>query len=126
MNHAASDLPEKVNVAQKLELFTDHWNPRIVGEVSGFHVKLVKIAGEFVWHAHNSEDELFFVVHGRLRMGFRDRDVVIDPGEFIVVPRGVEHCPAADEETHVMLLEPKSTVNTGTAGGDRTRAAEWL
>lgn len=117
---------EKVNLQDKLALFTEHWSPKIVAEVNDFHVKLAKLAGEFVWHSHAGEDELFLVLKGRLRMQFRDRVVEVEPGEFLVVPRGVEHCPAADEEVHVLLLEPKSTVNTGTAGGERTRAAEWL
>lgn len=117
---------EKVNLHEKLALFSEHWSPKIVAEVNDFHIKLVKLAGEFVWHSHAGEDELFLVLKGRLRMQFRDRVVEVEPGEFLVVPRGVEHCPAADEEVHVLLLEPKSTVNTGTAGGERTRAAEWL
>jgi mannose-6-phosphate isomerase-like protein (cupin superfamily) len=119
-------LPEKVNLSAKLSLFTEQWSPRIVGEVSGFHVKLVKLTGEFVWHAHELEDELFLVLQGRLRMRFRAGEVVLDPGELIVVPRGTEHMPVADDEVHVLLLEPKTTLNTGTAGGERTREAEWI
>lgn len=117
---------DKVNLSQKLSLFSDRWSPKVVGEVNDFHVKLVKLQGEFVWHSHEAEDELFLVLHGRLRMRFRDREVLVEPGEFIVVPRRTEHCPAADEEVHVLLLESKSTVNTGTAGGERTREAEWI
>lgn len=117
---------DKVNLFQKLSLFSDRWSPKVVGEVNDFHVKLVKLEGEFVWHSHEAEDELFLVLKGRLRMQFRDRVAVIEPGEFIIVPRGTEHCPAADEEVHVLLLEPKSTVNTGSAGGERTRETEWI
>ena len=117
---------DKVNLSEKLCLFSDRWSPKVIGEVNDFHVKLVKLQGEFVWHAHEAEDELFLVLKGRLRMQFRDQVLTIDPGELIVVPRGTEHCPAADEEVHVLLLEPKSTVNTGSAGGDRTRDATWI
>ena len=117
---------QKVSLTEKLALFTELWSPRAVGEVNDFHVKLVKLKGEFVWHSHVAEDELFLVLHGSLRMQFREREVVVGPGEFIVVPHGTEHRPAADEETHVLLLEPKSTVNTGTAGGERTREVEWV
>lgn len=111
---------DKVNLAEKLRLFSEHWSPKIVGDVNDFHVKLVKLQGEFVWHRHEREDELFLVVAGRLRMQFRDRTVELGPGEFIVVPHGVEHCPAADAECHVLLLEPKSTLNTGDTASERT------
>jgi mannose-6-phosphate isomerase-like protein (cupin superfamily) len=115
---------EKVNVAQKLSLFTDHYSPKIVGEVNDAYVKLVKLQGEFMWHHHDNEDELFFVIKGALRMKVREngveREIVIHPGEFIIIPRGVEHFPSADEETHVMLLEPKSTLNTGNVASERT------
>jgi mannose-6-phosphate isomerase-like protein (cupin superfamily) len=117
---------DKVSLARKLSLFSDHWSPRIVAEVNDFHVKLVKLQGEFVWHSHEREDELFLVLKGSLRMKLRDRVIDVDPGEFIVIPRGTEHCPAADEEVHLLLLEPKSTVNTGTAGGERTADATWI
>ena len=116
----------KINLAEKLALFDERWSPRVVGDVNDVQVKLVKLAGEFVWHAHEREDELFLVLQGCLRMRFRDGEAVVRPGEFVIVPRGVEHCPVADAETHVLLLELASTVNTGTAGGERTRAAEWL
>jgi len=116
----------KVNLAQKLALIGDYWSPKAVGAVNDSVVKLVKLKGEFVWHAHAAEDELFFVLRGTLRMQFRDREVVVGPGELLVVPRGTEHRPAADDEVHVLLIEPASTVNTGTAGGDRTRAVEWI
>lgn len=103
---------EKVNIAKKLSLFSDHWSPKIVGELNGQHVKLVKLLGEFVWHHHDEEDELFLVVDGRFKMELRDREVWIEEGEFIVVPRGVEHRPVA-EEVSVLLFEPASTLNTG-------------
>jgi len=117
---------QKVNLAEKLAQFTELWSPKAVGSVNDFHVKLVKLKGEFVWHSHDAEDELFLVLAGKLRMQFRDREVVVEPGEFIVVPHRTEHRPVADAEVHVLLLEPKSTVNTGTAGGERTREVEWL
>ncbi len=117
---------QKVNLSEKLALFTDFWSPKAVGAVNDLHVKLVKLKGEFIWHAHAVEDELFLVLQGKLRMQFRDREVVVEPGELIVVPHGIEHRPVADAEVHVLLLEPKSTVNTGTAGGDRTREVEWI
>jgi mannose-6-phosphate isomerase-like protein (cupin superfamily) len=117
---------DKVNLAEKLTRFDDHWHPRIVGELNGQHVKLVKFAGPFVWHHHEDEDELFLVVAGRFRMEFRDRDVWLEAGEFLVVPRGVEHRPVADEEVHVLLFEPAGTVNTGTAGGEMTAEADWI
>ena len=110
----------KVNLADKLRQFTEYWSPKIVGEINDAHVKLVKMQGVFVWHHHDDEDELFLVIHGRLRMRLRDGDVVLDPGEFLVVPRGVEHCPVAEVETHVLLLEPKSTLNTGNVRNERT------
>jgi mannose-6-phosphate isomerase-like protein (cupin superfamily) len=113
-------MPQKVNLAEKLSLFSEHFQPRIVGEVGDMHVKLVKLRGEFVWHHHENEDEMFLVLKGRLDIRFRDGEVSLGPGEFVVVPRGVEHCPNANEEVHAMLFEPKSTVNTGTAGGVRT------
>jgi len=117
---------EKVKLSDKLGRFQDHWSPKAVGAVNDFLVKLVKLKGEFVWHSHDVEDELFLVLRGRLRMQLRDREVLVDPGEFIVVPHGTEHRPVADEEVHVLLLEPKSTRNTGTTGGTRTREVEWI
>jgi len=109
-----------VNLAQKFSLFQDQWNPRIAGELNDSYVKLVKLEGEFVWHSHEHEDELFLVLKGELRMRFRDHEEIIKPGEFIIVPRGVEHLPVADAEAHVMLLEPKSTLNTGNVRNERT------
>ncbi len=111
---------EPVSLAEKLASFDDHWNPRIVGELNGQHVKLAKFRGEFVWHNHADEDELFMVLRGSFEMLFRDRTVTVGEGEFLIVPRGVEHCPRAEEEVHVLLFEPAGTVNTGTAGGERT------
>ena len=113
---------EKVNVAQKLSLFEEHWSPKIVGELNSQHVKLVKFSGEFVWHHHDDEDEMFLVVNGRFRMEFRDREVWVEEGEFIVVPRGVEHRPVAEDEASVMLFEPASTLNTGNVTGEMTVA----
>jgi mannose-6-phosphate isomerase-like protein (cupin superfamily) len=119
--------PTKINLEEKFALFREHWSPRIVGALNGQHVKLVKFQGEFVWHRHESEDELFFVVRGSFRMEFRDRHVTLNEGELLVVPRGVEHRPVAEHEVWVMLFEPASTVNTGSAGGDRTVAQPaWI
>ncbi|MCP9745178.1 cupin domain-containing protein [Lacihabitans sp. CS3-21] len=112
---------EKVNIAEKFSLFHDHWNPRIVGELNGQHIKLVKLQGEFVWHKHDMEDELFLVICGILKMEFRDKTVEIRPNEFIIVPRGVEHRPVADNEVEIMLFEPASTLNTGDTKGELTR-----
>lgn len=111
---------EKVNLAEKLGMFREYWSPKIVGEVNDSYVKLVKFKGEFVWHQHEREDELFLVLKGRLLMKFRDREVWINQGEFIIVPRGVEHMPVAEAEVHVMLLEPKTTLNTGNVENERT------
>ena len=119
---------EVVNLSETFSRFTDHWSPKIVGEVNDMHVKLVKLRGEFVWHSHEREDELFFVVQGRLRMQLRDGDREVGPGELIIVPRGVEHCPRAlSDEVHVLLLEPKGTLNTGDVRNDRTVAdLQWI
>jgi mannose-6-phosphate isomerase-like protein (cupin superfamily) len=114
--------PEAVNVQQKLAQFSDYWSPKIVGELNGQQVKLVKFQSEFIWHRHENEDELFLVVKGRFRMEFRNRHVWLDEGEFLIVPRGVEHRPVAEEEVHVMLFEPVSTLNTGNVQNDRTVA----
>jgi mannose-6-phosphate isomerase-like protein (cupin superfamily) len=111
---------DKVNLAQKFALFSDHFHQRIVGELNGQHVKLVKFQGPFIWHHHDAEDELFLVVHGRFRMEFRDRNVWVEEGEFLIVPHGVEHRPVADDEVHILLFEPASTVNTGATGGELT------
>ena len=110
----------KVNVADGLASIRDHWKPKIAGEVNDIQVKLAKLKGEFIWHHHDQEDEMFLVVKGCLRMKLRDSDVTIREGEFLIVPRGVEHMPVADEETHILLFEPKSTVNTGNLRNERT------
>ena len=111
---------EKVNLAEKFAKFSDQWSPKLVGQVNDFHVKLVKFEGPFVWHHHEDEDELFLVVKGRLTIKFRDRDVDLAEGEFLVVPKGVEHMPVADEECQVLLLEPATTLNTGNVENERT------
>ena len=111
---------DKVNLGEKLRGFTEHWSPRIVGELNGQHVKLVKLQGDFVWHHHEQEDELFLVLHGRLDIHLRDRTIELGEGEFCIVPRGVEHKPAAAAEAHVLLLEPTSTLNTGNVRDERT------
>jgi mannose-6-phosphate isomerase-like protein (cupin superfamily) len=113
---------EKINLAEKFSLFDDHWRPRIVAELNGQHVKLVKFLGPFTWHHHDDEDEMFLVVKGTFRMEFRDREVMIEEGELIVVPRGTEHRPVADEEVSVLLFEPASTLNTGNVENDFTVA----
>jgi mannose-6-phosphate isomerase-like protein (cupin superfamily) len=115
-----------VNLKQKLSLINDHWNPRIAGELNGQYVKLVKFQGPFTWHHHENEDELFLVVKGRFRMDYRDeantnQEVWIEEGEMIIVPRGVEHCPVAEEECHVLLFEPMSTLNTGNVKDEFTK-----
>ena len=111
---------QKVNLAEKLALFSEQWKPKVVGELNGQQVKLVKFQGPFVWHHHGGEDELFLVVRGRFRMEFRDRHVWLEEGEFLIVPRGVEHRPVAEEEAHVLLFEPASTLNTGNVRDGRT------
>lgn len=111
---------DKVNLSEKLALFADPWAPRIVGELNGQHVKLVKVSGEFVWHHHEREDELFLVLHGALEIHLRDRVVALREGEFLIVPKGVEHKPVARGEAHVLLLEPASTLNTGNVISERT------
>ena len=113
---------ETINLREKFSLFTDYWNPRIIGEVNECHVKAVKLKGEFVWHHHEHEDELFLVVKGTLRIKFRDREALVREGEFIIVPRGVEHLPVADEEVHIVLIEPRTTLNTGNITNERTVA----
>jgi mannose-6-phosphate isomerase-like protein (cupin superfamily) len=131
---AEQTVPVAINLAEKFSRFSGHWSPKIVAALNGQHVKLVKFRGEFVWHHHEHEDELFLVVRGSFRMEFRDhaegrasRTVPIAEGEMIVVPRGVEHRPVADEEVSVLLFEPATTLNTGSAGGTRTVAQpEWI
>lgn len=109
-----------VNLAEKFSKIQDYWNPRILGELNDFAVKIVKLKGEFIWHHHEVEDELFLVMKGTLCMRFRDHEALIHEGEFLIVPHGVEHQPVADEEVHLVLLEPKSTLNTGTITNERT------
>ena len=118
---------EKVNLAEKFSLFSTHWDPKIVGSLNGQHVKLVKFQGEFIWHHHDTEDELFLVVKGGFTIEFRDRVVELNQGEFIIVPRGVDHRPVAEQEVEVLLFEPASTVNTGSSPGKRTIGnPEWI
>lgn len=111
---------EKVNLAEKFKLFQEHWSPKIVGEVNDCYLKVVKFKGEFVWHHHDVEDEMFMVIKGRFVMKLKDRDVQLEEGEFIVIPHGVEHKPVADEEVEVLLIEPKTTLNTGNVKSERT------
>ncbi len=112
---------ETVNLAEKFALFDEYWSPKIIGELNDSYVKAVKFRGEFVWHHHEDEDELFLVVKGRLVIKLRDRDIRLGEGEFAIIPRGVEHMPVAEEEVHVILIEPKSTLNTGNVRNERTR-----
>lgn len=112
---------DKVNISSKFDQFNDFYNPRIIGELNGQHVKAVKLKGEFIWHHHEKEDELFLVIKGKLKMEFREKTVEVSPGEFIIVPRGIEHKPVAEEEVHILLFEPDSTVNTGNVDNERTR-----
>ncbi|MDO9369705.1 MAG: cupin domain-containing protein [Sphingopyxis sp.] len=115
---------DKVNLAAAFATFHDHWNPRVAGDINNFQVKLVKLAGTFDWHHHETEDELFLVVAGRMKMGLRTGDVIVEPGEFIIVPHGTEHCPEAlAGECQVLLLEPNSTLNTGNVETEKTRKA---
>jgi len=111
----------KVNISEKLTLFNDYFNPKIVGELNGQYVKLVKTNGEFVWHKHDHEDEMFLLIKGKFRMELRDKIVEMQPGEFIIIPRGVEHRPVAEGEAHIMLFEPATTLNTGNIKNERTR-----
>lgn len=113
---------EKVNLREKFALFSDLWSPKIAGEVGDSYVKLVKLQGEFVWHQHEDEDEMFLVVRGRMQIKLRDSEVSLEEGEFVIIPRGVEHLPVADQEVHVLLFEPKSVLNTGDVVNERTVA----
>jgi mannose-6-phosphate isomerase-like protein (cupin superfamily) len=112
---------EPINIEKKLSLFNDHWNPRIVGELNKQHIKLAKIKGEFIWHKHDHEDEMFLVLKGTLKIEFRDRTEIIRENEIIIVPKGVEHRPIAEEEVSIMLFEPATTINTGDLDNERTR-----
>jgi mannose-6-phosphate isomerase-like protein (cupin superfamily) len=118
--------PAKVNLRDKLARFDDRWSPKIVANMNDYHVKLVKVEGEFLWHTHDETDELFLVLNGRLTIKLREGDVTLDEGELFVVPRGVEHMPVAAAECHILLLEPAGTVNTGDAGGERTAQDERI
>ncbi len=113
----------KVNLSEKLDQFSEHWQPKVIAEMNDYELKLVKLQGDFTWHTHAATDELFLVVSGRLTIQTRTGDVVLEPGELFVVPRGEEHCPHADDETHVLLIEPRGVVNTGDAGGAMTTEA---
>jgi mannose-6-phosphate isomerase-like protein (cupin superfamily) len=117
---------EVVDLSQKFSLFSDPWHPRIVGELNDSYVKLARLKGEFVWHQHDNEDELFLVVHGTLVIKLRDRDLTIREGQFVIIPKGVEHLPVAEQEVLVMLLEPKSTLNTGDVRNERTVEPDWI
>jgi len=118
---------EKINLAEKLATFSSHWKPKIVGELNDQHVKLVKFQGPFLWHHHEAEDEMFLVLKGTLDMEFLDRTVSVGEGELIIVPRGVEHRPVAEQEAHVLLFEPASTLNTGNVQNERTvQDPEWI
>lgn len=111
---------DKVNLTQKFSMFQDYWSPKIAGELNDSYVKLAKLKGEFVWHHHDTEDELFLVIKGKLLIKLRDRDIFLEEGEFVIIPGGVEHLPIAEEEAHVLLLEPKTTLNTGNVRNERT------
>ena len=117
---------ETINLAQKFSLIHEYWSPRIAGELNDAYVKLARLRGEFLWHQHDREDELFLVLKGTLRIRLRGRDIEVGEGEFVIIPRGVEHMPVAEAEVLVLLLEPKSTVNTGAAGGERTVGEQWV
>lgn len=128
MTHSPDAPITRVRLAEKFDLFTEQWSPKIVGQVNDMDVKVTKLQGDFMWHAHEDEDEMFLVVRGELVIRFRDQDdVVLGPGDFVVVPRGVEHFPVAENEVEVLLIEPAATRNTGTAGGDRTLdELDWI
>lgn len=111
---------EKVNLAQKFSQFHDHWSPKVAGEINDFAVKLVKVKGEFVWHHHEHEDELFMVIKGCLRIRLHNGEIVLNEGEFVIIPHGVEHMPVAEDEVHMLLFEPRETLNTGSVENERT------
>jgi len=119
-------MTEVINLIEKFSLFSEQWHPKIAGELNDSYVKLAKVQGEFVWHHHENEDELFFVVKGTLTIKLRERELTIHEGEFAIIPKGVEHLPVAEEEVWIMMLEPKSTSNTGNVENERTVAAEWI
>ena len=115
-----------VNIAEKFGLFTEQWSPKIIGEMNDSYVKIAKLQGEFVWHLHENEDEMFLIIQGSLTIRLRDRDLLVNAGEFVIIPRGVEHMPVAAEEVQLMILEPKTTINTGNMDSDRTVEADWI
>lgn len=117
---------DKINLTEKLSHIREFWTAGIIGQLNDTYVKLAKLKGEFIWHQHDAEDELFFVVSGRLLVRFRDRDVWVEEGELLIVPKGVEHMPMAQQEVHLMLIEPKATVNTGDVRSDRTVDDRWI
>ena len=121
VGQVAKTMVKKINIDQKLSLFNDHWNPRIIGELNQQHVKIAKLKGEFIWHKHDDEDEMFLVLDGTLKIAFRDRTETIQENEIIIVPKGVEHKPIAEEEVSIMLFEPVTTINTGAIENERTR-----
>ncbi len=125
-NQPPSATPQPVSLVEKFSQFSDHWSPKVVGELNGQMVKLVKFRGPFEWHHHDNEDELFLVHRGSFKMEFRDRVVPLHAGDFLIVPRGMEHRPVADEEVEILMFEPAGTLNTGSAGGDRTAHAQPL
>lgn len=111
---------DKVNIVNKLSLFNEYWNPKIVGELNDSYVKVAKLKGEFLWHSHENEDELFWIIKGTLLVKFRDKDVTVKEGEFLIIPKGTEHMPVAEDEVHVVLIEPRATLNTGDIVSERT------
>ncbi len=117
----------KINIKKKFELFHEYWSPKILGEVNGNHVKIFKAKGEFVWHKHDEEDEFFLVIQGQLKIKLRDHEVILNEGDFFIVPKGIEHLPYAEEEAHVLLFEPKQVINTGDAVSEKTvKNPEWI
>lgn len=119
-------MPHPINLAEKFAKFSDHWSPKIIAQVNDFHIRAVKVEGDFVWHKHDDTDELFFVVDGSLNISFRDGDVTLNAGELYVVPKGVEHKPSAARECQILVIEPAETVNTGDAEGEMTAEAVWV
>jgi mannose-6-phosphate isomerase-like protein (cupin superfamily) len=117
---------EVVDLSQKFELFSEHWSPKIVGELNDSYIKLARLQGKFVWHRHEQEDELFLVIKGSLVIRLRDRDLTLTQGQFVIIPRGVEHLPVAEQEVQILLMEPKSTLNTGDVVNERTIEAGWI
>lgn len=122
----SENMIEPINIAQKFDLFREYWSPKIVGEINEAYVKLARLKGEFVWHQHENEDELFLVIKGRLLIKLRHQDLWLGEGEFAIIPKGIEHCPVAEDEVHVLLLEPESTINTGDVQNERTVDNQWI